>query len=39
MGKATRGVELDSVDDIDEGQLASWIEQAAKMPFAGNKKR
>ena len=39
MGKATRGVELDSVDDIDERQLASWIGQAAKVPFAGNKKR
>ena len=39
MGKATRGVELESVDDIDERQLASWMEQAAKIPFAGGKKR
>jgi len=39
MGKATRGVELESVDEIDDRQLASWIEQAAKVPFAGNKKR
>ena len=39
MGKATRGVELASVDDINERQLASWMEQAAKIPFAGGKKR
>ena len=39
MGKATRGVELDAIDEIDERQLASWIEQAAKIPFAGGKKR
>ena len=38
MGKQTRGVELESVDDVDEGQIASWMEQAAK-PFAGGKKR
>src|SRR6478736_9822922 len=28
MGKDTRGVDLASVDDIDERQLASWMEQA-----------
>ena len=39
MGKATRGVELESVDDIDERQLVSWMAQAAKIPFAGGKKR
>ncbi|MBS1723377.1 MAG: DUF1801 domain-containing protein [Armatimonadetes bacterium] len=39
MGKATRGVELASVDEIDEAQLASWMEQAATMPFIGGKKR
>lgn len=33
MGKATRGVELASLDEIDEAQLTSWIEQAATMPF------
>ena len=38
MGKATRGVELESVDEIDDRQLASWIEQAAKVPFAGKKR-
>ena len=39
MGKQTRGVELASVDDIDEPQIASWMQQAAAMPFAGGKKR
>ena len=39
MGKATRGVELESVDDIDERQLASWMRQAGEKPFAGGKKR
>lgn len=39
MGKATRGVELASVDDIDERLVASWMKQAATMPFAGGKKR
>ena len=32
MGKETRGVDLESVDDIDERQLASWMQQAAAMP-------
>ena len=32
MGKATRGVELESADEIDERQLASWMEQAARIP-------
>jgi hypothetical protein len=39
MGKSTRGVELASVDDLDKRQLASWMEQAARMPFFGAKKR
>ena len=33
MGRNTRGVELASVDELDEAQLISWIEQAATMPF------
>src|ERR1041384_1892969 len=32
MGKATRGVDLAKLDDIDEAQLASWMRQAATMP-------
>ena len=39
MGKATRGVEIASIGDIDERQLASWMKQAATMPFVGGKKR
>ena len=31
MGKATRGVEPASVDDLDELQAASWMKQAATM--------
>jgi hypothetical protein len=39
MGKSTRGVELASVDDLDEGLAATWMKQAATMPFVGGKKR
>jgi len=39
MGKSTRGVELASVDDLDERKLASWMKQAAAIPFFGAKKR
>jgi len=39
MGKQTRGVELATLDDLDEIQLASWMKQAATMPFAGGKKK
>jgi hypothetical protein len=39
MGKATRGVEPASVDDLDERQAASWMKQAAAIPFFGAKKR
>jgi hypothetical protein len=39
MGKSTRGVELASVDDLDEHRVASWMKQAAANPFFGAKKR
>jgi len=39
MGKATRGVELASVEDLDERQVASWMKQSAANPFFGGKKR
>jgi hypothetical protein len=39
MGKSTRGVELTSVDDLDERQVASWMKQAAVNPLFGGKKR
>lgn len=39
MEKATRGVELASLDDLDERQLVTWMRQAATMPFVGGKKK
>ncbi len=39
MGKATRGVELKKLDEIDEQQLAAWIKQVAAVPGVGAKKR
>jgi len=38
MGKATRGVELTSADELDEAQVIAWMAQAALKPFAGGKK-
>ena len=37
MGKDSRGVDLESVDDIDERQIASWMEQAAAIPGFGKR--
>jgi len=37
MGKDSRGVEIESVDDLDERQLASWMEQAAAVPGFGKR--
>jgi hypothetical protein len=39
MGKSTRGVELESVDDIDDRQIAEWMKQVAAVPGVGGKKR
>ena len=39
MGKSTRGVELKSVDDLDERQVAAWMKQVAAVPGVGRKKR
>ena len=39
MGKSTRGVELKSVDEIDERQIAAWMKQVAAVPGVGGKKR
>ena len=39
MGKSTRGVELESVDDLDERQVAAWMKQVAAVPGVGGKKR
>jgi len=39
MGKATRGVELESVDEIDERQIVAWMKQVAAVPGVGGKTR
>ncbi|MBK8497794.1 MAG: DUF1801 domain-containing protein [Flavobacteriales bacterium] len=39
MGKATRGVELAAVKDLDERQVAAWMKQAATMPFVSAAKK
>ena len=39
MGKSTRGVELISVDDLDECQIASWMTQLTAVPGVGGKKK
>jgi hypothetical protein len=39
MGKATRGVELASEDALDRRKVASWMKQAATIPFVGGKKK
>lgn len=38
MGKSTRGVELTSVEDLDERQVATWMKQVAAVPGVGGKK-
>jgi hypothetical protein len=38
MGKSTRGVELGSVDDLDERQIAAWMKQVASVPGVGGRK-
>lgn len=38
MGKDSRGVDLESVDDLDERQAASWMKQATAMPGFGKKR-
>jgi hypothetical protein len=37
MGKATRGVDLASLDEIDEGQVGEWMRQAAALPGFGKR--
>ena len=39
MGRSTRGVELQSVDDLDERQIAAWMIQIAAVPGVGGKRR
>jgi hypothetical protein len=35
MGKATRGVEIATLDDLDERQIAQWMQQVAAVPGVG----
>ncbi len=39
MGKSNRGVELNSVDDLDDHPIAAWMIQVAAVPGVGGKKR
>jgi len=39
MGKDSRGVDLEAMDDLDERQVASWMKQATAIPGFGGKKR
>lgn len=39
MGKDSRGVDLESVEDLDEPRTAAWMKQAVAMPGFGGKKR
>lgn len=39
MGKATRGVEFRSENDLDERQVADWMKQVTAVPGVGRKKR
>ena len=38
MGKSTRGVELASLGDLDEAQVAAWMTQVTSVPGVGRKK-
>ncbi len=37
MGRDSRGVDLESLDDIDEVQVAEWMRQAAALPGFGRR--
>ncbi len=37
MGRESRGVELETIDDIDEGQIAAWMTQATAKPGFGKR--
>ena len=39
MGKSTRGVEIKTVHDLDERQIAKWMKQAVAVPGVGAKKK
>lgn len=37
MGKSSRGVELASLDELDEAQAAAWMRQATALPGFGKR--
>lgn len=37
MGRATRGVELGKLDDLDEQQVGAWMKQVTSVPGLGGK--
>ncbi len=39
MGTSTRGIELESVDDLDDRRIAAWMKQVTSVPGVGGKKR
>ena len=39
MGKATRGVDVATLDDLDESQVAEWMKQVTAVPGVGHGKR
>ncbi|TCK60116.1 DUF1801 domain-containing protein [Curtobacterium sp. PhB136] len=39
MGKATRGVELRTADELDPEQVAAWMRQVTAVPGIGGKRR
>ena len=38
MGKATRGVELEALEDLDERQVGLWMQQVTAAPGVGGKR-
>ncbi len=39
MGRSTRGVEIESIADLDAAQIAAWMRQATAVPGVGGKRR
>ena len=39
MGKATRGIELTSADQLDERQVSDWMRQVTSVPGVGTRRR
>ena len=38
MGRATRGVELETLEDLDERQVADWMRQVTSVPGVGRRR-